>query len=298
MWFPLQILSVFFWACLNVLNSILVKHYENRPYVLQWFQGLFTLAFLAIVILTHPELRTGWATILVVSGMCAYFGDALFFFMLDSVDVSVLNIAWALLAIFLSIGGFVLFGETWSVLQWIGVVLVLCGITLLSSWHRKIADPKSLLLFPVLAAIHTPFFLSQKAAIFAGESVLTAFTWSLLGREVLAWSVPFLFEKRRAVIFEAVRTKPLTFHIINGGVVSLFLIAVFLTATAYTTGPVSLVSVIGNVQPFFVLFLAWLVWKTVPRFASRELLTRQAVSVKIISFLIVFGGLALLALPQ
>jgi len=65
---------------------------------------------------------------------------------------------------------------------------------------------------------------------------------------------------------------------------------------AYEYGPVSLIMVVGNIQPFFVIFFAWMLTKLVPSKAPKELLTRQSVQIKLISFIIVFFGLALLAL--
>lgn len=60
----------------------------------------------------------------------------------------------------------------------------------------------------------------------------------------------------------------------------------------------SLVSVVGNAQPFIVLFFAWLMVRIAPLSAPKELLTKQSVTVKIVSFTIVYSGLALIALAQ
>ena len=298
MWLPLQLISTVFWAGVNILDSSIVAHYEKRPFVLQWYQSFFTLSLLGLLALLYGGLQSSWMLVLLLSGMSAYVGDALFFHMLDRIDISVVNIAWAIMTIFLAVAGYMLFGETWSLLQMAGVVLVLSGIFLLSSSHRKIAEPRSLLLFPLLAALHTPFYIAQKAAIMGGESVMVALFWPLLARELLAGGVPFLVPGRLKILLQVPSRRLLSFHVLNGAVVGLFFLGVYFTALSLQTGPVALVSVVGNTQPFVVLFLAWILWKIVPSFASRELLTLQAVRVKIVSFLVVFTGLALLALPQ
>jgi hypothetical protein len=58
------------------------------------------------------------------------------------------------------------------------------------------------------------------------------------------------------------------------------------------------VGIVGNIQPFFVLFLAWICTLFIPSLAPKELLTSQSLVAKISSFTIVFAGLALLAIYQ
>jgi hypothetical protein len=56
--------------------------------------------------------------------------------------------------------------------------------------------------------------------------------------------------------------------------------------------------IVTNVQPFIILLLAYVLYRFLPRKAARELLTVQSLRVKIVSFSVVFAGLALIALPQ
>ncbi len=293
MWLPLQLLSVLCWAGVGVLDSALVRHYEKNPAVLQWHQSFYTLGVVVCLALLFP-VQSSWAPVLLVSGLSAYLGDRLFFLALDRVDVSVTNITWATLAIFLSIGGMIFFGERWSVWQGAGVVLVLAGVGLLSLWGKHVKSWKSFGLLVLLAAVYTPFYLVQKHAIASGAGVLVTFFWQLVGREIFAGSVPLFLPRLRAEAFGAFRRHTISFPILNAAVVALFLAGTSLTALAYQTGPISLVSVVSNVQPFMTLFLAWALLTLLPRFASKELLTAQSVRVKVISFLVVLAGLILL----
>lgn len=296
MWFWLQLASLLCWAVVNVFDSILVHHYDRRPYVLQWHQSFFTLSFIALLALTQ-SLETTWALPLFAAGMVAYLGDWIFFIALDRMDTSVTNIGWAMLAVMLSIGGMILFGERWTLWQGAGVVLLFSGAGLLSLWGKHI-NGRGFLLLALLALLYLPFYLTQKSAIVAGESVLAAFFWPLFGREILAGVVPLFVPSWRRTVVQVFRQQTVGFPLLNGIVVLLFFGGTYLTASAYSTGPLSLVSVIGNAQPFFVLLLAWFIFTVYRERACRELLTRQAVWVKIVSFLIVFAGLALIALPQ
>ncbi len=297
MWLPLQLFSATCWALVNVFDSALVRQYEKRPSILQWHQSLFTLVTLAVLALLFP-IRTDWALPLFTVGIISYFGDRLLFLALDRVDVSVSHSAWAMLSIYLSLGGMVVFGERWSALQMGGALLVFLGIGLLSLWGKHIGSVRNFVLLMLFPLLYVPFYLLQKHVITVGEGVFVSFFWLILGREIFSFLVPFFRPQLRRRAFAAFRDHGFPFVFLNLIVIVCFFAGTLLTAKAYETGPISLVSVVSNIQPFIVLLLAWILLRILPRFASRELLTAQAVGVKIVSFLIVFAGLALLAWPQ
>lgn len=295
MWFILQILSVTFWAALNVIDSLMVKHYHKHPIVLGWNQSYFSLSYLLILALVFQP-SVAWALPLLSVGVIAFFGDIVFWRALDRIDISVANIAWAILSLFLAIGGFVLFDERWTSFHTIGSILVIGGVSLLSTWQRRIDSVRSLWLLPLLALLYTPFYLVQKAALLGGASAFDAFFWTLAARESMFFCTPAFVPSFRSHIRAHRLKAPWSFYALNVLAVSLFFIAIYLTAQAFRYGPVSLVGMVGNVQPFIVLFFAWALTRIAPLSAARELLTKQSVAVKIVSFTIVFMGLALLAL--
>lgn len=297
MWFPIQVASVACWGLINVLDSALVENYHKHPLVPMWNQSYWNLGILFIAMCFLP-LQTSWLWILLLGGVIAYVGDIVFFLALKMIDTSVVNIAWAFLAVFLAILGYVLFNETWSLWQSSGVVLVLAGVFLLSTWHRSVADPRLLLLLPALALIYTPYYFIQKAALLGGQSIPAVLIWPLLAREGTSFLVPLLYAPTRRMVTTAARTYGIGFHIVNALVIVLFVLANYLSVLSYDVGPMSLISVVGNVQPFFVLFFGWMLWKILPHFASKEILTAQSLAVKLLSFCIVFAGLALIALPH
>jgi len=296
MWLVLILASVFLWSWTNVIDSLLVRHYEKHPVVLMWYQSFFGLLVLAAIAL-FADVRSAWMPILFVTGLFAYLGDLLFFYVVDKVDISVVNIAWAIFAVFMTIVGFFYFGESWSSMQIIGALFVLSGVLFLSLFHHHCTF-SVLFLLASIAALYLPFNVAEKAILLRGESVLPVFFWAILGRETLAFFFPPCLPRYRRRIRAVLRSASGWFHGLNAFVILLFFIASYLVVLAYDRGPVSLIAVVGNIQPFFVILFAWLLFRRVPRFAPRELLTLQSVQVKIISFAIVFMGLALLAIYQ
>ena len=297
MWLSLSIASAVFWATVNVLNSTLVARYHKNPLFLLATQAAFSCFLLLWLAMVVP-IRTTWVLVIVLSGCIAYLGDMLFFWILDRVDISVVNAAWAILALFLSIGGFVLFGERWSPLQFAGAGLILTGVLLISFYHAHVSMTRTVGMLALLALLYVPFHIVRKAALLHGESMTAIFFWMLLGREMLSFIVPFATIRSRRIIMQGLRSMPWGYFAVSVVIILLYYCAELSSILAYRIGPISLVSVVSNVQPFFVVIFAWLLMKLQPSIAPRELLCTRSVAVKIGGFSVVFAGLALLAWPQ
>ena len=294
MWLHFALLSVLAWSAPLVMDSIIVRHYEKDPFVLMWVQSCVSMVFLTVAAFFVP-FESAWIPWLILSSIVAYCGDIVLFTGMNRMDASVLNIAWAFLAVFLSVIGFVHFGESWTMTQTVAVFCILGGVGLLSYWHHHI-DLSAVFILIVIALLYVPTNAVQKAALASGEFIYTTVFWQLLAREafsfVFPWTMPSFRKKIRAI---PGKVDSLFYHLTFWVIVTYFLGMYFL-AEAFRSGPLSLVSVVGNIQPFVVLFMAWLVWKFFPRYCPKELLDSQSVVVKLISFIIVFVGLSLLAI--
>src|SRR3989344_6807264 len=127
MWLLFAFLSTLMWALVNVLDSLIVRNYEKNPFVLMWCQSFFSIVFLAVFPLFVPVQFSSWTLSLMLFGAIGFIGDLWFFRVLRSADVSVTNAAWAILSIFLSIAGFLVFQESWTISQSAGSALVIGG---------------------------------------------------------------------------------------------------------------------------------------------------------------------------
>ncbi|MBP9850426.1 MAG: EamA family transporter [Candidatus Peribacteraceae bacterium] len=293
MWFPLTILSALGYSLSNVGCSTLVARFHKSPVFLIWVQTFVSMIFLLIIALFY-DVRTSWAFGIMVVGVIAYGGDLLFFWILDRLDVSVLNAAWAIQTVYVSIVGFLFFHESWNAVQGIGASLVLIGVCLLSFFTRQVTFRKSLYLLGLLALCFAPVNIMRKVVFMDGVQTIPFIFWMLLGRDGLAFFGPLLIPSQRRKIFQTLPTCSPTFFVLSAAVISCFFVAEFLLASAYRLGQVSLISVVGNIQPFFVVFLAGLLALFIPSLAAKELFSRRSLIVKLGSFSIVFIGLALL----
>lgn len=290
MWLLFILLSTVAWALVNVLNSILVHNYHKSPVMLSWIQSVLTIPILVFVSF-HVVMNSSWTIILITVGMSGYVADLWFFHVAHRVDISVLNIAWSILALFLTIVGVFYFQESWTIYQSIGALLILVGTMLLILYHQHINFHHTLWLLVILAALYVPYYVVKKAAIDTGENAGTAFFWLLVGREVPSLLTPLISKKTIPLAVRLIRENWL-FPLKSLLIVACYLLAEYLGALAYQYGSLSLVSVVANTQPFVVISLAWLATAFWPGYAPKELLSRQSLSIKLLSFLLVFLGLA------
>lgn len=295
MWFFYVMLSMLGWALVNVLDSLLVKHYEKNPLVLMWSQSIFSIPIL-LVLPYFVDIHSSWAGILLAFGVLGFLGDLWFFHVLDRLDVSVANAAWPLLSIFLSIIGFLFFSESWTMTQTIGAVLVISGAFLLSFFHQHISLTRTLGLLVTLALLYLPYYVIKKAAIDDGQSPVSVFYWMILSRETFACTFPWFRTSSRTRIKALVQRMDMKYFLIGGAVIASFFFAEYAGALSYIDGPLSLVSVVNNIQPFVVILIAAFLARLLPSRAAREVFTQRSLTVKLCSFTIVFIGLALLGL--
>lgn len=290
--------SALFWALLNVLDSMLVRKFEIHPVVLMWSQTIISVC----VLLFFPfffSLDTPWLGWLLLGGLVAYAGDVMFFVVLRCLDVSVSNAAWAILALLLSVFAFLFLGERWSALQSLGALCVLGGVTMLSFWHQHVSFPRTLSLLVLQAILFVPYYVVQKLALDDGQSFVAVLFWPLVARESLSTVMPLLlpaFPPRIRSLLR--RPDALALFTLNTLVILCFFVGTFLVIKAYEAGPLSLVVITADIQPFLVIAVAAFFVRFFPRIAPRELLTTRSIAVKLLSFSSVFLGLALLALSQ
>ncbi len=295
MWLFYILLSTIAWAGVNVLNSVLVHHHHKSPVILSWIQSILSMPVL-LVLFFAIETQTSWALPLFVTGMSAYIADLWFFHAADKIDISVLNVAWSILSLFLTVIGVFYFHETWSIHQSFGAILIIIGSLLLTFFHKHINLHRTLWLVTVLALLYVPFYSIKKVAINSNVSAFSAFFWLTIGRETPSFVLPMLsrnvFKKAMTAI-----TSNYLFCLKSLIIIFFYFLAELLGAYAYQYGPLSLVAITSNTQPFFVIIGAWMCMLFWPAFAPKELLTRQSLKVKTASFCLVFAGLLLMP-PQ
>ena len=298
MWFWLILGSASLWALIEVYASALVHRYRLSSFSFLWIQSC-TSVLLLLTLAAFLPLRIAHIPVIVVFALSGYLGDLFFYRLLKHLDISIVNAGWALLALLLSAVGFLFFGESWSFPETAGAVLILSGVLMLSFFHAHVSFVRTMGSLVCMALLYAPLYVVRKWALMQGVPVPALYFWLFIGRDVPAFICPLLLpSKRRFLASELSPFLSICFFLLNAFPVLVCYVAEYFTIRAYATGPISLISVTANAQPFLVIALAWVFIRSFPHLVPKELLTWQSVSIKVVSFSIVFLGLALLASSQ
>jgi uncharacterized membrane protein len=295
MWLIYAIAAAFFFGATNIIDSLIINKYEKSSVVYLFFPGWMMTIILGVLAL-FVDVRTEWMLFIVTATIIGYIGDLLYFHVLGRMDVSVVNACWAIFAIFVSIGGFLLFEETWTLFQTLGSVFVIIGVFLLSYWHKHVSISYTIFLFSLVALFFVPGAFAQKAALIAGENEMIIVYWLIMGRNIPNILVPLCKADWRAGVLALPQRVHPDFYLVMLAVIVVWFAGLYASILSFKHGLLSLATIASNIQPFFVIFQAWLLSLCLPRYAPRELLTAQSVQVKLMSFVVVFVGLVMLAI--
>jgi len=293
-WFALAMIGNVLWSISDVLASMIMNRSDRSPVLIAWLHSFMQLIALGLVYLFLPVEHI-WVGLFALGAMFTYVASLGFFKLLQTVDVSVSSVTWVFLSLGIALGSTILFGETWTFLQAFGAILSVLGALSLGLWHKSVSRITTCALLCISGFLFTPGFLIQKSAFLDGVSLLTVFFWSGFFYDVYASIFPLLVPSYRKKI------RPFLLHLqlIDWSMIFLWmcvgLLGYLVTASAYKAGDASLVGITENGQPFFLMFFAWIAVRLAPKYAPKEIVTAQTTAVKIVTFIVVFIGLSLLA---
>lgn len=295
MWFAYIMIGNALWSVADVLMSIIVNRMGQSSVVVGWYLAAVKIPVLVVLYFLLP-IEAVWLGPFAIGAVFAYVGMLLVFTMLTRVDVSVSSAAWVFMSLGIAFGGMFFFDEVWNMVQTAGALVSIAGVLLLSFWHKHVSLLRTFLLLAAVGLSYVPYFLIQKAALLSGVSVVTAFFWPLIMQMSIAICIPLLLPRYRKEICSISANIRSWFIGMLFSWVSVGLCGVYIVTKAYSVGDASLVGMAENGQPFFLIAFAWIATLLCPKYAPREILTSQSVGIKLVSFLIVFTGLGLLAI--
>ena len=293
MWIVFSLLSSASWASTNIVDSILVHRYEKHPQVLMWFVGVIRIATLIVFALLFPIFTEQWY-LAFAAGMIIYTVAVFYLYILRSVDTSITQSAWAIESIYVSIFGFFVLAERWSVIQSIGAVLILLGVFGLCYWHRSISVKRSLFYLCLLALMTAPSDIILKYTLDHGSPYVQTLFWYICGTSCFAAIAPLFRPATCKQIRHVLATAPVHFYTFNVYNITISMVGFATMVKAFALGPLSLVTIATNIQPFLVILFSGLLMRTRLIHIPNELLSKQSIGVKLACFTLSFTGLALL----
>ena len=304
-WFLYAIIAPFLWAVVNIADQYLIAKYSDREKErscggLVIFSSLIGLLIAGIIFIftdglfSIPSLDIA---LLFLAGLLTVVWIVLYLFTLEIEEVSRV-VPWFLtIPVFGYILGSIFLGETLSLRQVVGAILVFVGLIVISiNWTETRVRIKHK---PMLYMLLVSLTVAVSGIIFKYVTVEDSFWissfWEYVG---LGTTGVFIFlcmpKQRREFI-----------HMNRAGGVRIFLVNVIseftsvsgnlLTNFALVLAPATLVFIVGSFQPAFVLLLTIIGTYMFPKIIKEDM-SWQVLYPKIVAVIVMVIGSAILFL--
>lgn len=264
-WLILSFAAASAWALVNLLDKILVIDKIPSQWgrlILDSLVGLVTcVAFAIFGLVASASLET--ILICLLAGVLLYGFNYAYYRALETADVTVTSALMQTIPIFSAFWGFLFFDEIFGFPIYLGVFLAVLGAVFVnieadSQDNRTIFRGKNFkalirFILPGILIISFNYVLQKYALQFTDN--WTVFFWGRIGAFILTGTV-YIFSRRIQREFNQI-IKSVEFRTLGmvSGVEWLNLLGIFLIISAYSEGPITLVSTAAAIQPIIVIAL-------------------------------------------
>lgn len=292
-WIIFTLLAYFTWSITSIIDKFIVskKHVEDPIIysIVNGVSGLLVLILVPIYGFKIPPLN-----ILLIALLTGIFYILLvipFYKACQYEEISRIQILWQMMPIFALILATIFLNEILSLNDYIGFVLLIIGGIIVSLKKIKGIFKLNIAFYLILfatfiAAIHA--VLSKY--IFTNADLVSGFVLTRMGAFLMSMTF-FISNKYRKISLEIFSKMSNKIKTVIGIKAIIDLAALLIFSYALITGPVSLISVIGNaIKPIFVLILAFFITVRFPNIIKEDLSIDSLFS-KIIALVLVLAGL-------
>ena len=289
LWFLLAFVATIIASITNISDKVLVSKYLKNPFLGTIVCNIAGIPILsAAFLLKPPEILSMEEFVRVfIAVLFGIAGTLLYFKAMQKAEASRVLVTLQAFPVFVLVFAIIFLGETPSYVQIAGIVLVVIATMLVSAGKL---DKNRWALATLLCSFLWAINAVTIKHILASVDYWSLFLWSsamILAIYVLA--LPLYFKELKSSLLAKPRL--LTFAFLSQGS---FFTSYVLRLLAFSIGYVSLVSVVGALQPFIVLAFAFVVSRFAP-FLFKETFDVKSAITKIASVVLaVFGTLLLL----
>lgn len=302
-WFFIALSAPFLWAIVNISDQYLVETFSKGKRDsggLVLFSSLMgvLVAFVISLFTTHLiEIPLQDKILLFVTGAITIAWVILYLFTLEIEDVSV-AVPWFLtVPIFGYALGYIFLGETLSMKQILGSIIILCGVLIISIDFS--GEKRKFKWEPAIYMLTASMLIAISGIIFKyvtiGNNFWVTSFWEYVGLGTCGVLLYLFVPKYRREFLRMNNEGGVKIFSLNMMSETVTILGNLLTNYAMLLAPVTMVYLVGSFQPAIVLFLTLLLTKFLPSIIKED--TRERVLLpKIIAVVIMTIGSAVLFL--
>lgn len=297
-WPLLAVLSAATFAMVSVMDKQLVSKYMPTLPSFYITVGMSVLLWGTIALTVFPlagDVSLWPVVAALVSGLMWGLGVMLLFLGLKLEEASRAVAVYHTFPVFVAILAVIFLGEELIPLHWLAILVTVAGATLISL--RESPGRHRLSLNRVFLILLTASLLTAGAQLTSKYALEHLSLWNAYGLRNLGLAIPFLLALRPRTVRDlarAVRNRTALYLLVASEFI-LVPFSVVITLLSISLGPVSLVSTIIAVRPFFVFVYTTLLstpwWRVMD-----EPLRRETLLVKFVSIAMIIGGISAITL--
>lgn len=293
-WFLIALLPPIFWSITNHIDKYLLTKFFNKGAVgsVMIFSASISILLLPVIAIIHPAILQQFNLsylLIAVNGSFYLLATLPYFYALDKDDASLTVPLFQMIPVFSFILGYTFLGETLSINQILGGIIILVSSIFIS---LNIADIKKIhmrwdvfLLMLLSSILYSLNFIFFKYFVVETNFFIASF-WEYVGFGLFGLFLLIFIKSYREgfiSVLKTNKTKVLGINITNE-IVNIIAKISFNYATVLA--PVALVWIINGLQPFFVFLFGIMLTAFFPRI-SKEDISRKTLAQR---------GLAILAI--
>ncbi len=283
LWILLAILTALTLSIVNVIDKFVLSKVVNNPYVPAIYLGILSFLTGVILLIWKGTSIEGWTLILsLISGALYCISTILYFHAVKKEEISRIVPLFYLNIIFVAIMGALWFGEIFTFITYIGILLLIGGAILINFKDRF--------------AIGATFWIMIVAALFLAVSRIlmkyvlisadywTVFAWGRIGMFLIC--VPLIF-----IYLKDFKNSLSSATLISSSEI-LNIFGILLLTIAVSLAPVTLVGSLTTLQPLFLFFITLTISYFKPTLLFEQL-NRKEVLIKAVSIVMIILGVVL-----
>jgi drug/metabolite transporter (DMT)-like permease len=300
-WFFIALGAPFLWALVNIFDQYLVEKYSTGKrgsgglVLFSSLIGIFVAIGISVFIGGVFDISSLDKILLIITGGLTIAWIILYLFTLEIEEVSSV-VPWFLtVPIFGYLFGYIFLGETLSLKEISGSLVVLIGVLLISIDFS--GEKKRIKWLPAFYMIVACVLISISGVIFkyvtVGENFWVASFWEYVGLGGFGILIYIFVPRYRQEFMLMNREGGLRIFTLNTVSEILTIMGNLLTNYAILLAPVTMVYLVGSFQPAIVLFMTLVATKFFPNVAKEDM-SRKILLPKIMSiFIIILGSVIL-----
>ncbi len=294
-WILLVLIAALLWAIMSIIHKyVRVEYFESSLGYLIFITP--TVFYVSILLFFEPLILLSLkeTAILLLTGVLIFFGGYFYIEAIHKEEVSRVIILYGVSPLIVLILSTIFLNEILTINQYMAFILIFIGSILIS--FRKIEEKIKLSTGALCVLVSSFFFSVHKVLLkyLSTINITTVMIYRELGYIITIIFILAFIPRSRQYTKKIIKDMNLkkTALVYLSEIIGIT--GMFFSYLALQKGPVSLVSVLEGFESVFILVMAIVISKSIPKILKEET-DIKTISIKIISVVLMLGGLYLIA---